>query len=77
MVQRKHLVLEKARSHLANTNKYKPTIDIDSHYVVSIIYYKQWHQFLVYIKGLFSQGTTYLYLSFQGYMICIPAFPFD
>ena len=75
MVQRKHLALEKARSHIANTNKYKPTID--SHYVVSITHYKQWHQLLVYVKGLFSQGTTYLYPSFEGYMICIPAFPFD
>ena len=30
--------------------------------------YKQWYQLLVCFKGLFSQGTTYLYPSFQGYI---------
>ena len=30
--------------------------------------YKQWYELLVCIKGLFSQGTTYLYPSFQGYI---------
>ena len=27
--------------------------------------YKQWHQLLACIKDSFSQGTTYLYLSFR------------
>ena len=30
--------------------------------------YNQWYQLLVCIKGLFSQDTTYLYPSFQGYI---------
>ena len=36
--------------------------------MVLLCLYKQWHHLQVWLKVLFSQGTTYLYPSLQGYI---------
>ena len=69
-VQGKHLVTKfKFIDSILLTNSNPQSI------VVLLCLYKQWHHLHVWIKVLFSQGTTYL---FSGiHQICIPAFPFD